>query len=108
MYDKESTILYRQHNRSLIGANTGFIPKLRRLRMLLKGVYREYNTKHLDTFNQINLPSTKANIKLIDDFFIRRDKAMLERLRMIQGLGLYRQTLDGQIALYLGAILKKL
>ena len=108
LYDAESTILYRQHSRSLIGGNTGFIVKLRRLRMLLMGVYRDYNSKHLDAFNQINLPSTKANIKLIDDFFIRRDKAMLERLRMIEDLGLYRQTLDGQIALYLGAILHKL
>ena len=33
---------------------------------------------------------------------------MFERLRMIQGLGLYRQTMDGQVALYLGAILHKL
>ena len=108
LYDRESTIFYRQHSNSLIGANTGFIAKLRRLRMLLKGVYREYNTKHLDTFNQINLPSTKANIKLIDDFFVKRDQAILERLRMIYDLGLYRQTLDGQVALYLGAILRKL
>lgn len=108
LYDPESTILYRQHSRSLIGANTGLTAKLRRLGMLIRGVYRDYNSKHLDTFNKINLPSTKANIRLIDDFFIRRDKAMLERLRMIEGLGLYRQTLDGQIALYLGAILHKL
>lgn len=108
LYDQESTILYRQHSRSLIGANTGLIAKLKRLRMLLIGVYRDYNTKHLNTFNKINLPSTRANIKLIDEFIIRRDKAILERLRMIQGLGLYRQTIDGQIALYIGAILHKL
>lgn len=108
LYDRESTILYRQHSGSLIGANTGIIAKLRRLRMLLKGVYRDYNTKTLDTFNQINLPSTKANIKLIDDFFVKRDQAILERLRMIHDLDLYRQTLDGQIALYLGALLHKL
>ena len=108
LYDPESTILYRQHSGSLIGANTGFIAKLRRLRMLLKGVYREYNTKHLNTLNQINLPSKKANINLIDDFFVKRDRAILQRLRMIYHLGLYRQTLDGQIALYLGALLHKL
>ena len=107
-YDPECTILYRQHNRSLIGANTGFMAKLRRLRMLLMGVYRDYNSKHLSALNKINLPSTRPNIKLIDDFFTKRDKAMLERLRMIGNLGLYRQTLDGQIALYFGAILHKL
>ena len=108
LYDPESTILYRQHSGSLIGANTGIIAKLRRLRMLLKGVYRDYNSKHLSTFNQINLPSSRANIKLIDDFFVKRDQAILERLRMIYDLGLYRQTLDGQIALFMGALLHKL
>ena len=108
LYDIESTILYRQHSGSLIGANTGFIAKLRRLRMLLKGVYREYNTKHLDTFNKMNISFTKANIKLIDDFIVKRDRAILERLRMIHDLGLYRQALEGQVALYLGAILRKL
>ena len=108
LYNSESTILYRQHSGSLIGANTGILAKLRRLSMLLKGVYRDYNSKHLSTFNQINLPSSRANIKLIDDFFIQRNKGMSERLRMIGNLGLYRQTLDGQIALYLGAFLHKL
>ena len=47
LYDPESTILYSQHSRSLIGANTGIMAKLRRLGMLLMGVYRDYNTKHL-------------------------------------------------------------
>ncbi len=108
LYDTESTIFYRQHSKSLIGANTGFIAKLRRLRMLLMGVYRDNNSKHLDTFNQINMPFTKANIRLIDDFFIKRDKGMLTRLCMVNDLGIYRQTLDGQIALYLGALLHKL
>ncbi len=107
-YDSESTILYRQHSQSLIGANKGWMAKLKRLDMLIRGVYRDYNSKHLASFNQINLPSTKANIKLIDDFFIKRDKGMGERIRMIKDLGLYRQTLDGQLALYLGAILHKL
>jgi glycosyltransferase involved in cell wall biosynthesis len=108
LYDKESTILYRQHSRSLIGGNTGIIAKLRRMVMLLSGVYREYNSKHLYTLNKINLPSTRANIKLIDEFSIARDKAILDRLRMIGNLGLYRQTTFGQIALHVSAILHKL
>lgn len=108
LYDRESTILYRQHSGSLIGANTGIMAKLRRLRMLLMGVYRNQNSKHLDTLNQIYLFSSRANIKLIDEFFIKRDKGMPERLRMIGDLGLYRQTPDGQLALYLGAIFHKL
>ena len=108
LYDAESTILYRQHSNSLIGANTGFIAKLRRLKMLLRGVYRNYNSLHLSVLNTINLPTTKAKFKLINDFYINRDKGLFRRIRMIRKLGIYRQTLDTHLGLYLGAIFNKL
>jgi glycosyltransferase involved in cell wall biosynthesis len=107
-YDTESTILYRQHNKSLVGANTGFIAKLKRLRMLMNGTYRLYNTNHLNVFNKLNVKGIKSNIELIDQFYILRDKSFKERWRMIGRLGIYRQTLEGHLALYLGAILHRL
>jgi glycosyltransferase involved in cell wall biosynthesis len=107
-YDTDSTILYRQHSRSLIGANTKFIAKLRRLRMLLDGTYRVYNTKHLEVLNKLLIETVKTNIDLIDQFLIMRDKPLNVRWQMIHSLGLYRQTWDGHLALYLSAILHKL
>ena len=106
-YDAESTILYRQHARSLIGANTGFLAKLRRLRMLLSGTFRHYNTMHLNAFNKLFVETVKSNIDLIDQFQILRDKPFKIRWQMIRKLGLYRQTWDGHLALYLAAILRK-
>lgn len=108
LYDIQSTILYRQHNRSLIGANTGFFAKLKRLRMLINGTYRIYNSKHLKTFNTIYVRGVQSNIELIDQFFIQRDKTLKFRWKMIHKLGIYRQTWDGHMALYLGAVLHKL
>jgi glycosyltransferase involved in cell wall biosynthesis len=107
-YDPESTILYRQHSKSLIGANTGLISKLKRLRMLFNGTYRVYNTKHLEVFNRLYFKGIVKNIELIDRFFILRDKPLRSRYKMIYELGIYRQTWDGHLALYLGAILHKL
>jgi glycosyltransferase involved in cell wall biosynthesis len=107
-YDHNSTILYRQHERSLIGANTGWIAKLKRLRMLLNGTYRLYNTKHLKVFNKTTFKGRAKNIELINQFYILRDKSLRVRWKMIHDLGIYRQTWDGHLALYLGAILHKL
>jgi glycosyltransferase involved in cell wall biosynthesis len=107
-FDQESTIWYRQHSRSLIGANVGFFSKLRRLRMLLSGKFRLYNTKHLEAFHAVYLNGLRRNIKLIDQFSILRDKPLKERFAMIHKLGIYRQTTEGQLALYLGATLGKL
>ena len=108
IYDVESTIFYRQHSKSLIGANTGFIAKLKRLRVLLTGAYRIYNTKHLNAFNKLSVQTNKRNLKLIDQFLILRDKSLIERWRMIDELGLFRQTWDTHLGLYLAAILHKL
>ena len=76
--------------------------------MLINGTYRRYNSQHLKVFNKINLFGLRQNIKLIDQFFIERDKPLKIRINMIDRLGIYRQTWDGHIALYLGAILHKL
>ena len=107
-YDKESTILYRQHSGSLIGANTGFVAKLKRMRMLLNGTYRKYNSKHLSLFANNYVAGLKKNIRLMDQFFVIRDQSLKIRINMIHKLGLYRQTWDGQLGLIIGAILHKL
>lgn len=107
-YDSESTILYRQHSKSLIGANTGWIAKLKRLKMLLNGTYRGYNKMHLEVFNKLYFKDQVKQVELIDQFYILRDKPLKVRYKMIAALGIYRQTWDGHLALHLGAIIKKL
>jgi glycosyltransferase involved in cell wall biosynthesis len=106
--DCESTIFYRQHNKSLIGANTGLLAKLNRLRMLLNGTYRLYNTKHLKALVNFHYEATNSNIGLIRKFSNLRDKPLRCRCKMIRELGIYRQTKIGHMALYLAALLKKL
>jgi glycosyltransferase involved in cell wall biosynthesis len=108
LYDTESTIFYRQHSKSLIGANTGFLAKCRRLRLLMNGTYRIYNTKHLEAFRFLSIETAKRNIDLIDQFLILRDKRIKKRWQMINKLGLYRQTWLDTIGLYLAAVLHKL
>lgn len=108
LYDIQSTILYRQHSRSLIGANTGFLAKLKRLRMLINGTFKIYNSKHLAVFNNFYFRGVQSNIELINRFYISREKPLKVRFKMIRDLGIYRQTFDGHLGLYLGAILNKI
>lgn len=108
-YDHESTILYRQHSHSLIGANTSFSAKLKRLKMFINGTYRLYNIKHLNVLNKFYFKGAKkCNIDLVKQFFILRDRPLKVRLKMINSIGIYRQGWVGQTALYIGAILNKL
>jgi hypothetical protein len=108
-YDLEPTILYRQHRQSLIGSNTGFIAKIKRLNMLINGTYRSYNTKHLNVLNKLSPQmGIKENIDLVDQFIILRDKPLRIRWKMIDSLGIYRQTWISHKALYLAVIFNKL
>ena len=52
--------------------------------------------------------SIKKNINLIDEFLYLRDKPLRLRFKMINSLGIYRQTWISHIALYLGVIFNKL
>lgn len=108
-YDINSYILYRQHERSLIGANTTWLAKAKRLYMLLSGKFIQYNNCHLEAFNTIPLKiANPSYVHLIDRFYIDRHKGLKTRLKMIRSLGVYRQTRDGMLALYLAALLKRL
>lgn len=108
-YDRRSYIFYRQHENSLIGANTTWLAKLKRLYMLLSGKFIEYNNCHFEALNKIPFKILNPNHKLlIDRFYKDRNKGLKIRLRMIKGLGLYRQTWDGMLALHLAVLLKRL
>lgn len=108
-YDPNSYILYRQHERSLIGANTTWLAKIKRFYMLLSGKFIEYNDCHYTAFNTISLKiANPSYIHFIDRFYLDRHKDLKTRLKMIRDLGVYRQTRDGMLALYLAALLKRL
>lgn len=108
-YDVNSYILYRQHEGSLIGANTTVLAKVKRLYMLLSGKFIQYNDCHYEAFNTISLKiANSTHINLIDRFYSDRHKDLKTRLRMIRGLKVYRQTRDGMLALYLAALLRRL
>ena len=108
-YDRTSYTLYRQHENSLIGANTGLKAKLLRIFLFLNGRFAGYNKQHRKALHAVSLKIlSRANIEIIDRFYRDREKGLLKRLRMIRDLKLYRQRWFESIGLYLGAILNKL
>jgi glycosyltransferase involved in cell wall biosynthesis len=107
-YDKKSTIFYRQHSKSLIGSNKGFFAKIKRLKLLLNGTFREFITLKINALNKFHSLGVKSNIELLNQFSLWRDKSFRFRVGGLKDSGLYRQTWEGQLALYLGVILKKI
>jgi glycosyltransferase involved in cell wall biosynthesis len=107
-YDTRATILYRQHSKSLIGGNVGIIAKIRRLKFLLEGKFKFYNDINHAALKKIIPKIRRDKRKVLLDFYSMREGSLVTRVRMINHIGLYRQTVDGNIALYLASLLKKI
>jgi glycosyltransferase involved in cell wall biosynthesis len=107
-YDKSPQILYRQHNDSIVGENRSVISKLFRAYTLLRGRFRNWNTKNINALYVINDMLTEDNQEVLRLFAVIRNAKIRDRLRLIGVCGLYRQDWRGTLTLYLAAALKKM
>ena len=101
-------ILYRQHENNVVGANTGFFNTIKRIFMGLKGQYKywhEVNENHLNSFKKYN--HSKDSEIAVDKFYAIRKKIFF-RLFQLQKQKIYRQTLQGQMMLYIATLIFKI
>ena len=108
LYDPEPVLLYRQHSGNLIGANHGFFAKSRRLKLLLIGRFRRWNSINIKTLSASAHRFTAQNRQILQDFDRLRRMTLLPRLRLLKQLGLYRQGLAGNLSLWVAAVLGKI
>lgn len=108
-YEREPVLKYRQHSENLIGSNQGWRARFVRLRMMLRGRFRDWNTTNISALRR--LPShliTPENRETLELFAKARSASLLKRLCYLRRSGVYRQTLLGDFGLLVAAILKKL
>lgn len=107
-YDPEPTIRYRQHDNNIVGYNSSWRARSYRIYMLLMGRFKDYNEKNICAlFNAYHLLSPE-NQKLLDQFSELRNSNFFQRLYIFSKIRIYRQTIFGNLGLFLGVILNKL
>ena len=107
-HDPKPHILYRQHDRSLVGSNTSLKSLLIRLRMLMNGRFKDWTDKNIQSLNMaINFlkPEHIETLKLLKKM---RNANFKDRLRLMQVCGLYRQTGRGTLSLVIASMLGKI
>lgn len=110
LYIDRCLVKYRQHGNNVIGSNLGIINTLKRIILGLKGNYKymhEINKIHF--FNFFNLIENQSDESkdLVKKFYLIRSTKK-QKLSKLIGLGVYRQTLQGQAMLYIATILNKI
>lgn len=111
IYSKKPLLLYRQHDKNAIGANTGFINMLLRISWGLRGRFKKWHDQnffHLqNTAKKFKI--SQKNLKLFKEFYsARKNKNPLIRLYSIFIKNkIRRQTLQGNCLFIIAILLNK-
>lgn len=107
-YSAEPQIFYRQHGGNLVGSNRGPLARIRRLGMVLSGRFSRWSETNVTALRACQTLLTPAAVHSLDAFEQARKASFWSRLRYLRQSGVYRQTVAGQISLYLACLLGKM
>ena len=107
-YDAYPSVRYRQHAQNVIGSNMGFAARMRRLRMLRQGRFRQWSELNVAALARIRPRMNAENQQIFDLFCKARHRPLLQRAAMFAEAGVYRQTLLGNLGLAAAVVLNKI
>lgn len=107
-YDPHSDILYRQHNYNIIGSNNTILGRLFRLKMLLNNSFKNWIDINIKSIHDNANLLTEENRRILNLFEKSRKSSLLPRLIGFWQCRIYRQTLIGNLGLFVGAVLNKI
>lgn len=108
IYDPYPSVRYRQHESNLVGMNSSWSARIKRIHMLWQGRFRDWNDIHIESLQAIRSRLTPDNQKILDQFSEARDQGLVSRLIGLKRSGIYRQTVLGNLGLIAAAIFKKI
>lgn len=109
IYDPEPRISYRQHAANLVGSNTSISARSRRVVALLMKKYRHWHDVNIAALRAKQALLTAENNNVMEEFaMIRVAGNRVSAAFRCRRLGLYRQSWQGNIMLFLGAVLRRI
>ncbi|WP_342216038.1 glycosyltransferase family 2 protein [Pseudomonas sp. TH49] len=107
-YDPEPTLLYRQHDENLIGGNSGWSARLKRIPLIYQGRFSKWNDQIIKALEAMHHRLSPEHQVTLDRFKKARKQKLFSRILGFQRAGIYRQTLLGNLGLILVVLLKKI
>jgi glycosyltransferase involved in cell wall biosynthesis len=107
-YSPVAKIAYRQHPTNVVGENKSWRARIARLRYLMEGRFSRWNEMNLAALGACEDMLTADALKVVGLFQQSRNGTLFARIFALLRSGLYRQTVYGQIGLYVACVLKKL
>ncbi len=108
IYDPLATTKYRQHSSNLYGSNVSFRARLIRFKKLCLGDFREWNEKNCCVLAR-NTHLLKQDE--LDKFYVfqkLRNASFFQRLYLFYQSGIYRQTTEGQVGMWIAVFMNRM
>lgn len=107
IYDPQPCLKYRQHSNNLIGANSSWAARFFRIRGLIEERFRGWNDMNVKALLDNNDILTEQTLCTLEYFIEARQSHLFKRLMLFKRSGIHRQTLLGNLGLFLGVLLNK-
>jgi glycosyltransferase involved in cell wall biosynthesis len=106
-YDPKPSLLYRQHNNAIIGANSSFRARIERIFFVFNGRFKSWNDLNYAALSKNRHLLSKDSQDILDVFGRFRGAHFKDRIRLLEVCGLYRQTWQGTLSLWLATIINR-
>jgi glycosyltransferase involved in cell wall biosynthesis len=107
-YDETPYVLYRQHENALIGGNTSFYSKCKRILNVVNDQFKEWCNQNIECFLIARPYFTAENNQLVDQLIQIRKSSLCKRTFGIFNTGIYRQTTLGTLGIIIAVIFNKI
>jgi glycosyltransferase involved in cell wall biosynthesis len=107
-YDPESSVSYRQHSGALVGENRSLRAKYARIKKALNGRFRMWNDENIQALSYLVDELTNENRITLSWFRKFKSKSLLTRVYAFFYSDIRRQSFWGNVALFIGLVLKKI
>ncbi len=107
-YDEVPVVLYRQHTENAIGSNSGLRAKYDRVKRLKRGEFKAWNELHITALRSSEHLLSPEGAKVLREWEQLRRLRGISALRKLRDIGLYRQTVSGEIALRVASMIGKI
>ena len=104
VYDRRPLVRYRQHASNLMGMNTSWHQKWRRIQQLWAGDFRRWNDQHVLALQGLHSQFRPSIQKTLDQFARARQTSIYNRLLGMHRAGVYRQTTLGNCGLWFAIV----
>lgn len=107
-FDPYPSMGYRQHGANQIGSQMGWRQRIARLAAAWQGRFAGWSDRNIVSLSRVKDVLTEENKTVLALFVLARRRSILFRIPIFLRIGLYRQTMAGNVSLWAAALIGKL